>query len=306
VRITEALLPSILLSEVYFPCLGTPGVIGDAVAAVADEGFYRSVEIADIGDPSERRRISQIVQSNDLTLTQWLTLRAASSGLDLSALDKSLRKHSVTVLIEQMKLAAECSAQAVAVASGPDPGPDLRGEATKVLADSLCELAAAAQAYESMRIVLEPLDRGADKDGLIGPTAESVALMTSLRNEFSNIALCWDSGHVALNGEDLQASLSASQPFITNIHFSNAVLDRNHPAFGDRHLPIGPPGVLTVDTMAQVLRSLIDSEVLVANPPCVGVEIRTTPEGDPSATWQLSKQTLQEAWNQATALEDDL
>ena len=107
-----------------------------------------------------------------------------------------------------------------------------------------------------------------------------------------------------LNSEDLQASLSASQPFITNIHFSNAVLDREHPDFGDQHLPIGPPGLVTLDEMAQVLRSIIDSEVFADNPPCVAVEICTTPGVDPLATWQLSKQTLQEAWNKATATGD--
>jgi len=155
-----------------------------------------------------------------------------------------------------------------------------------------------------MRIVLEPLDRGADRDGLIGPTGESAALMSQLTNEFPNIALCWDTGHVTLNGEDLQASLRSLQPFITNIHFSNAVIDRNHPDFGDRHLPIGPPGVVTVDMMAQVLRSVIDSEVFTSNPPCIAVEIRTPPGGEPSATWQLSKQTLQQAWNKATAAVD--
>jgi len=120
-KMTEAFVPSILLGEVYFPYLGTQGTIGDAVATVADEGFYRSVETLDIRDPSERRRINQIVQSNDLILMQWLTLLAVSSGLDLSTLDESLRKHSVAVLIEQMKLAAECSARAIAVASGRAP-----------------------------------------------------------------------------------------------------------------------------------------------------------------------------------------
>ena len=300
-KMTEAFVPSILLSEVYFPYLGTRGLLADAVAQAADEGFYRSVEITDIPDPSERRRIGQIVRANDIALTHWLTPLLASSRLDLSALDQSLRRHSVALLTQQMDPAAECGARAIAVASGPDPGPNLRGEATKAFFDSLRELAEAAQAYESMRIVFEPLDRGADKNGLIGPTDEAVALVRRVREEVSNVGLCWDSGHVALNGEDLPASFSASQPFISNIHFSNAVIDRDHPDFGDRHLPMGPPGIVSTEEMAQVLHGVAESEVFANSPPSVAVEIRNpSPGGEPSATWQLSKQTLQQAWSKAT------
>ncbi len=304
-KMTDTFVPSIILSEAYYPYLGTTGLIADAITQIVDEGFYGGVEIPRISDPPERSRISHVIQENDLILLQWLTLWLSTTEFSLSSLDESLRRRTVQQIKEQMEFAAECSVQTIGVASGTDPGPDLRGEATNAFFDSLCELAAAGQAY-GLRVVFEPMDRGQHKDGLIGPTDEAVALMRRVREEFCNVALCWDTGHILLNGEDLQASLNASQPFIANIHFSNAVLDRDHPDFGDRHLPIGPPGVLTVDKIAQVLRSIIDSEVLAGNPPCVAIEIRTTPDADPLATWQLSKQTLQQAWNKATATGDSV
>ncbi len=302
-KMTEAFVPSMILSEAYYPYLGTTGVIADAITQIIDEGFYGGVEIPCISDPPERSRIGHVIQENDIILMQWLTLWLATSELSLSSLDESLRRCTVQQIKEHMEFAAECGAQTIGVASGPDPGPDLRCQATNAFFDSLCELAAAGQTY-GLRLVFEPLDRGADKNGLIGPTDEAVALMKRVREEFCNVALCWDTGHILLNGEELQASLSALQPFITNIHFSNAVFDREHPDFGDRHLPIGPPGVLTVDKIAQVLRSIIDSEVLAGNPPCAAIEIRTTPDADPLATWQLSKQTLQQAWNKVAATGD--
>ena len=51
-KMTETFIPSTLLGQVYFPYRRNESIMADAVARVADEGFYGSVEIIDIQEPS--------------------------------------------------------------------------------------------------------------------------------------------------------------------------------------------------------------------------------------------------------------
>ncbi|MFQ5500638.1 MAG: TIM barrel protein, partial [Candidatus Zixiibacteriota bacterium] len=166
-EMTEMLTPSILLSETHFPLLGIRGILADAIARIADERFFGCIELTTIADGNERRRIGQIVRENGLILNLWMSLVLAEEGLNLSALDESLRKRSVRRVADHIPQSTECGATALAVLSGPDPGPLCRAEASQRLCLSLCELSDAASAEGSLKVLLEPLDRGAHRNGLI-------------------------------------------------------------------------------------------------------------------------------------------
>ncbi len=296
-KMTDAFKPSILLDETHFAYRTAKGVFADAVARVADEGFYRGVSIFEVSDASDRRRIGKIVQSHELTLTQWMSMVLATENLNLSSLDETVRSKSVARIKDYMEQGVECGASDIAVLSGPDPGPAIRTKATECLYRSLCELCQALSTFDNMNLTLEPLDREADKKGLIGPTKEAVALIQRVRKSFPDIDISWDTAHSLLCGEDLIESLAAVRPYLTQIHLANPVLDRSCTDFGDAHIPLGAPGLLDIETVDVIFRKAIEMEIFVSHTPCVAVEIRTPNGSDPWETEALGRETLQKAWD---------
>ena len=293
---TDDFLPSIVLAETHFPYLREKGIIAAAVARLALEGFYRSLEIAAVGDGEERRRVGKIVREHDLSLTMWLSAVLVGEDLNLSSTEERERRRSVDRVKEFIPWAEECAATRLAVVSGPDPGPADRQTATERLVISLRELCQALQDRGTMTLILEPLDRGAHKNGLIGPTAEAVALMKRLREVHPNVGLSWDTAHVALCGEDVFESLASAHPYIHQIHLANAVLDRADPQFGDHHMPFGSKGFLTVEKISAIFRRARELGLFGERRPCVAVEVRTLEGQDPWRTEQDGRQILNDAW----------
>ncbi|MFH0965375.1 MAG: TIM barrel protein [Planctomycetota bacterium] len=294
-ELTAALCPSVLLSETHFPYLARAGVMADAVARVAQEGFYRWVEIPRIAEKGDRRRIAEVVREKGLGLTVWMSSVLEGERLNLSSVDEELRWRSAARMRELAEEAAECGAGAIALLSGPDPGATLRPQATEQLMKSLEEICGAT-ARLGTRVLVEPLDREAHKKHLLGPTAEFVALFRRLRGTHGNAAVSWDSAHVALCGENIFESFEAAKDMIGGIHLANAVLDREDKRFGDWHMEIGSPGFLTAEGIAEFFRRGIRSRVLRAEGPSVAVEIRTPASGDPWQTEQRGRRILEEAW----------
>jgi len=288
--------PGIILNESHFHLLGAEGVFADAVERVASEGFFRHAELAHIDGAAERRRIGRIIESSGLSLIQWMNPLLISEKLNLSDRRESERSKAVGAIKQRLEEAAECGASALGLASGPDPGPEFRPAATEQLFRSLCELCEAARSYPGMRILLEPLDRDAHKNYLIGPTGEFVTLAGRVAAEHANFGLCWDTSHVALCGDDLFQSLSASRRHVLQIHLANAVLDRGEPGFGDHHMPVGTPGFLTIEEIAGLFARAAGIGLFDAGELPVAVETRSAEGADPWATVAGCQKVLREAW----------
>lgn len=295
-KMTEALRPSILLSETHNPYMYDKGVIADAIGRVADEGFYRSIEIADVPNAGDRKRIGETMRGGEVTLTQWMSMILLTEGLTLSSPDEALRKKSVTRMIEMIGPALECGTSRLAVLSGLDPGPPLRAEATERLYASLMELCEAVDRTFPMSVMLEPLDRDAHKNHLLGPTAEFVALFRRIRETFPSAGVSWDSAHVSLCGEDFLESFEAARDVTVGIHLANAVLDRADERFGDNHMDVGPPGFLTLKGIAEIFRRGITNGLFARVRPSIAVEIRTAPDNDPWLTEARGRAILEQTW----------
>ena len=294
-QLESAIRPGVLLSETHVHFCGVRGAIADAVSQIAEGGFYEIVEIPDIPDGSDRKRIGDIARESGLELTYWASRVLNAEGLDLSSLDEDLRRRSVCRLKELLVDARECGASRLGVLSGKDGGAEQRPRAIDQLCRSLCELSKAAGNH-FLRIELEPLDRGAHKNGVIGPTAEAVDVVTRVRHEYANIGLSWDTAHSALCGEDPITSLTEFSKYIDHVHLANAVLDRSHPFYGDHHMPIGVPGFLCVDAVAALFAAGLGTGFFGSARPGVSVEMRTARGCDPWETERLGRSVLEEAW----------
>jgi sugar phosphate isomerase/epimerase len=220
-------------------------------------------------------------------VVQWLSPLLRAENLSLSSLEAGLRRKSVERIKSCLPLAAECGATEIGLISGADPGAGQRRAAAECLADSLLTVCSAAAGF-GISVILEPLDRGAHKNGLIGPSHEAVALMDAVA--LPHIGLAWDSAHAALNNEDLEQTIESARRHIRQIHLSNAVLDSTSPLFGDHHMPIGTPGFLDYERILCLFkcqRRILDTPAVR-----VAVETKTPPGADPFLLEQSNRQIL--------------
>ena len=296
---------SLLVSEVFFPLREREDAQLDAIARALDTGFYGRVEVGALASAENRRRLRELVRAHGAELTVWTIPTMTAENLSLSSPDAALRRHTLLRLRTLIDEAASCGAGLIGIPSGADPGPALRPEATKYLADSLCSLREKLSEYPDAALLIEPLDREVHKRQLIGPMEEAVGLVKGVRAAGVPLYICWDSAHEALGGADLQASFALAAPYMAQFHLCNAVLDPASALYGDYHLPVGKApdyaaeGYLTLDVAAQVLRT---AEALGGAPGrqlSVTVEIRTQPDGDGFETEALVRAFLQAAFARA-------
>lgn len=246
------LVPSCLIPEVYAPWKDQPGFVAEQVQAIADAGFYRAVELSPVVRREDRDRIRRICADHGLDVATWLTSVLEPRGLDLCAVDETLRQRSVEATKQLLPAAIECGAKAIALVGGPDPGPALRERGYDSTFRSLVAISAAA-ADLGASVMFEPLDRFAHKKRLVGPTDEAVALFARVRAEYPQFGFAFDTAHAALNEEQVLDALDMAGAQLVNVHLSNAVLDKRDPLYGDHHIMPGAPGFLTVDKAAAII-----------------------------------------------------
>ncbi|WP_194165711.1 sugar phosphate isomerase/epimerase [Oceanobacillus sp. CFH 90083] len=270
---TNRFVPSLLIPEIFFPVKDKAGFTADIINQLSEEGFYRSFEIGDVSQSSERKQILSLAKANNYEITQWLTFIIDKNGLDVSSLDSKLRRETVKQLKESLYGAAECGASNIAFVTGEDPGAVRRKDAIEGLYESICELCEEAAIY-NMNVLVEPLDRDTHKKRIVGPTNEAVELINRVEKQFENIGLAFDTAHAALNGEDIHEALETAKHETHQIHFSNAVLNKEDSLYGDNHMPVGEPGFLTGDKITSILRKAVELEIRKEQGLRVAVEVR--------------------------------
>lgn len=289
----QRFIPSLLIPEIYFPVKNEKGFTAELVERFAAEGFYKSFEIGDGFEKSERKRILKEKEHHNLIVTQWLTFLMDSNGLDVSSIDRDLRKESIKQIKEHVYLAAECGATNIAFVTGEDPGEALRLDAMEGLYESLCEISEEASKYD-LKVLVEPLDRYAHKKRVVGPTDEAIQLLARVRNEYQNIGLAFDTAHAALNSEEISEALELAMPYVEQIHFSNAVLAKESELYGDYHMSIGTPGFLDVHEIASILNKADELRIKSEEGLRVAVEVRGTDLQDIHANEKAVRQVLEQ------------
>jgi sugar phosphate isomerase/epimerase len=269
-----------------------------ALRKIAEDDFFSVVEIAKVKDPLVRKNALQI-----LTLSRLEVGFSGASALlegrhNLNALEEEKRREAVQVAIEAYEEAREMGARFFSLISGPDPA-DRREEAFALLVQSLREICAHAERSEKIPIVLETFDSAIDKCCLIGPSTDALRLVNAVSKDFPLFSLMLDLSHLPLLHERPTESLRILKGHIGHIHLGNCFLaDKNHPAYGDSHPPLGiPGGINDVDEVADFLKGLFEVGYLAEGKrPRISLEIKPRPGDDADAVLAGSKRVLLEAW----------
>lgn len=286
-RAIEKIKPSILISEMFYFDLEREQNLPEIMDRLSDSGYYRAVEIGTVNEAASRAEVKKRVEKNGWQLTQWITKDLLDRGINPSSTDRGVHLAALQRIKELAKIARECGAANLALISGEDPGPALRGEAWKNFAEVVRETCLATEGTPDLNLLIEPLDRFAHKRNLIGPTEEAVEFVAVLKNELPRVYFSWDSAHVALNREDLLQSLEQCAPFVSQIHLANAVTDERSERYGDWHMPMGAPGFLDDACAASLMRSAAAMHLAEEIPHFASVERRMRKGEDP---WKIESE----------------
>jgi sugar phosphate isomerase/epimerase len=293
--LSDVVRPGLMTAHLAPDSRGREGETLRLLEAGMAADLFQAFMVLDCPYPAERRQIAAACAAEGATLTFCLVRALNEKGLNLSALDKSARQAAVDEVVARLDEARELEAARVQVISGPAPDdPALRGAALKHLGDSMAAICDAAG--PALTITIEPLDVGANKRQTLGYTSEAMELADAL----DNLALCLDTSHMLLNGENITEALEAAGDRLGEFHTCNCATDPASPFYGDLHtLPLGPPGRLTVDDAGDILAMGIEDGIFTPERR-IGLFYEVTNEtGDVAAAIEHNCQTLLAIWEKA-------
>lgn len=194
--------------------------------------------------------------------------------------------------LEKLKCLAETAngygAAMLLLCTGPDTAPERRAEAIGHFGETveaLCAHARRLRPERPMWITVEHFDRDLDQKRLLGPTAETAALIADIRKRHDNVGMTLDLSHLVQLGEDIDAAVAIAGDLAIHAHVANCGLDRSAPeTFGDSHCRFGARGgAVALDDVVRFLRALVrhgyGKRRGATRVPIISVEMKT-PEGE--------------------------
>lgn len=254
----EIATPGCMISQ-HWPCSReTEGATLAAIQWVLEDGFFRAFQTVEVPYSAERRAIAELLAPDGVYLDYCVARVLNENDGNLSSLDEAQRIHTVAIVNRQMVDAAETGASALSVIPGKRPDNlSLRSEALDALRRSIEEITQHAAAnYPELQILIEPLDVDADKRHTFGYLEDIEWLGQELTKKNLPFNLILDTAHSWLNQEDPLATLQSIQPQVREFHFCNCITNPTHKLYGDKHMALGEPGIITPTVLAQLVTGL--------------------------------------------------
>jgi sugar phosphate isomerase/epimerase len=208
--------------------------------------FFEAVEIGWIAKPDYRKQIRNWIAGSGKEVTYCCGPVAFGEGLDLNTRDEAQREKSVGRLKELADDAADFGAKVLVISSGAATEPIKRGEAFRLLTDSvgrLCDFCREIRPDKPLVVSVELFDSDIDKKLLLGPVQDAVRFAERMVRDHSNFSLTLDLSHLPMMGVAPETAVPLCMPFLQHIHVGNCVIkDRSNPKYGDKHPIFGIEG----------------------------------------------------------------
>ena len=153
-------------------------------------------------------------------------------------------------------------------------------------------------AKKDMSVELEVFDYDMDKAVLIGPAPLAARFAADMRTTHPNFGLLVDLSHFPTTYETSRFVIRTLRPYITHLHFGNAVVKKGCAAYGDKHPRFGfPESANDTPQLVDYLTVLKEEGFFNAADPMV-LSMEVTPFGDEEEEIVLAgtKRVLNRAW----------
>lgn len=211
----------------------------DSIKKLASDDFFDALEIKHFDDPKKKEEAKKILAQSHMKVCYGAQPSLLGPGLNPNDIDEEGRKKAEEVLLAAIDEAEEMEASGIAFLAGKwqNKTKDQAYEQLLKTTRTLCTYAAS----KNMRVELEVFDFDMDKAALIGPAPYAARFAADMRTTHSNFGLLADLSHFPTTYETSRFVIQVLRPYITHLHFGNAVVKKGCPAYGDKHPRFGYP-----------------------------------------------------------------
>ncbi len=274
-----------------------PGVPqADVIRKIASDDFFDAIEVCKCPDDASREACKKLLDQSHMKVCYGAQPRLLGPKLNPNDLDEEGRKKAEATLIEAVDEAEYLGAQGIAFLAGKYEDATKEESYAQLLKTTraVCDYAAT----KGMNVEVEVFDFDIDKAALIGPAPFAARFAADMRTTHHNFGLLVDLSHFPITYENSRFVIQTLRPYITHLHFGNAVAKRGCVGFGDKHQRLGFPN--SANDTAEVLdylRVLKDEGFFRAEQPLV-LSMEVSPFGDEEADIILAntKRVLNRAW----------
>ncbi len=268
----------------------------DSVRKIAIDDYFDAIELSACKDDAEREAVKKLLEQSHLTVCYGAQPLLLGPGLNPNDLNEEGRKKAEDILRKAIDEAEYLGAKAVAFLAGKW-SKESKDEAYKQLLKTtrnLCDYAAT----KDMNIELEVFDFDMDKASLIGPAPYAAKFAADMRTTHNNFGLLVDLSHFPTTYETSKFVIQTLRPYITHLHFGNAVVKEGCIAYGDKHPRLGFPNSAN-DTaeLVDFLNVLKQEGFFNAQDPMVlSMEVTLVGDEDEEIILANTKRVLNRAW----------
>ena len=268
----------------------------EAIRKIASDDYFDAIEVKKCESDEEREATRKLLAQSHLKVCYGAQPSLLGPKLNPNDVDEEGRKKAEDVLIEAVDEAEYLGAKGIAFLAGKWQQETKEKAYQQLLKTTIhvCQYAA----KKDMLVELEVFDYDVDKAALIGPAPLAARFASDVRLVCPNFGLLVDLSHFPICHETAKDVIRTCRPYITHLHFGNAVADPNAEGYGDLHQRLGYPG--SANDIPQLLDFL---EVLKAegffnakNPMVLSMEVSPTKDEDEAIVLANTKRCLNRAW----------
>ena len=268
----------------------------DSVKTLAVDDFFTAIEITKIADDETRDKVKHMLEQSHMKVCYGAQPRLLGPGLNPNDVDEKGRKKAEETLLEAIDEAQYMGAKGIAFLAGKW-NEETKEEAYSQLLKTTRNICSYA-AEKNMMVELEVFDFDMDKAALIGPAPYAAEFAADMRKTHNNFGLLVDLSHFPTTYETSRFVIQTLKPYITHLHFGNAVVIKGCEAYGDKHPRFGfPNSANDTDQLVDFLTVLKQEGFFRAQDPLV-LSMEVTPWGDEDGDIILAntKRVLKRAW----------
>ncbi|MFI3225908.1 MAG: sugar phosphate isomerase/epimerase [Clostridia bacterium] len=268
----------------------------DSLTELCKDDYFDAVEVCKIPDDEQREQAKNLLAQSHLKVCYGAQPRLLGPQLNPNDIDEQGRKMAEATLIEAIDEAEYLGAKGIAFLAGKWEMETRDFAYAQLLKTTraICDYAAT----KDMMIELEVFDFDMDKAALIGPAPYAVQFAADMRMTHANFGLLVDLSHFPTTYETSKFAVRTMRPYITHLHFGNAVVKPEYEGYGDKHPRLGYPNSANdVDELTDYLTVLKDEGFFDAkNPMVLSMEVTPMPGEDPAIILANTKRCLNRAW----------
>lgn len=270
--------------------------IVESIKSILCDDFFDAIEVGRMPDDQTRNAVKAMLEQSHVKVCYGAQPRLLGPKLNPNHLDEAERKKAEDTLLEALDEAEFLGAKGIAFLSGKWEAQTREENYAQLLKTTrnVCDHAA----RKGMQVELEVFDFDMDKAALIGPAPLAARFAADMRTSHNNFGLLVDLSHFPTTYETSRFVIQTLRPYITHLHFGNAVVKPGCPGYGDLHPRFGyPDSANDTPELLDYLTVLKQEGFFRAEDPLVlSMEVTLQGEEDAGLVIANTKRVFQRAW----------